>query len=74
MNFLEMRVFEYSTKARGNQIIDQIFKSSNTQIFKSSNLQILKSSNLQILKKNLIHNALSRKRSFIEKQNPLKTK
>jgi len=50
MNFLEMRVFEYSTKARGNQIIDQIFKSSNLQIFKSSNLQIFKSSNPQIFK------------------------
>ena len=26
-----MRVFEYSTKALGNQVIDQILESSNTQ-------------------------------------------
>ncbi len=27
-----MRVFEYSTKALDNQVIDQILESSNTQI------------------------------------------
>ena len=43
-NFLRMRVFEYSTKALDNQVIDRILASSNPQIFKSSNLQILKSS------------------------------
>jgi|GEM_PF-3589401 len=31
INFLRMRVFEYSTKALGNQVIDQILESSNTQ-------------------------------------------
>jgi len=31
LNFLRMRVFEYSTKALGNQVIDQILESSNTQ-------------------------------------------
>jgi len=31
LNFLRMRVFEYSTKALGNQVIAQILESSNTQ-------------------------------------------
>jgi|GEM_PF-3992399 len=31
INFLRMRVFEYSIKALDNQVIDQILESSNTQ-------------------------------------------